>query len=171
MLMIVHVIFLILIALFTVTAGFIISLCDIESRILVIPWRISLGLMIGLCAFLIVGYACANQAPSIVDDEPYETEYIVALNDNNLIAGRSYVQRGHVDESLHYQYMVQLEDGSLKAAEVPADNTTLFYTTENYRVEKYHETKKWLYFETQSTQIKIYIPKDAVLEQFGVQLE
>lgn len=157
--------------LYGIVAGVVFAIDATDALPAWISVIVSMGLTLGLGAFFVVGGVCLNYAEPVIDEEPYEVEYIVALNDNNLIAGRSYVRRGHVDESLHYQYMVQLEDGSLKAAEVPADNTTLFYATENYRVEKYHETKKWLYFETQSTQIKIYIPKDTVLEQFGVQLE
>ena len=70
----------------------------------------------------------------------------------------------------YYQYMKK-EGLGFKAGKVKADKTTLYYDDENYRVECYEKTKKWLYFETSEYYYKIYIPEGSIAEDYSVDLE
>lgn len=166
-----HIIIFCVALLYSIVVGVAFAIDETDSSPAWISVIVSTVLTFVLGVFLVVGCVCLNHAEPVVDDSPYKVEKITALNDANLIQGHTYVRRGQVDESLYYQYMIELENGGFKAAKVPADDTTLFYATDNFRVEKYHKTKKWLYFESQSTYVKIYIPKYSITDQFEVQLE
>lgn len=121
--------------------------------------------------FLIVGGFMAEKQPWDLPDNPYRTVNIVALNDNNMTNGRFYVRRGYISEDLYYQYMKK-EGLGFKAGKVKADKTTLYYADdENYRVECYEKTKKWLYFEDSEYYYKIYIPEGSIAEDYSVDLE
>lgn len=120
---------------------------------------------------LIFGLYKIGTDPWTIPEKPYATVRIVALNDNNLTSGRFYIRRGYFDESLYYQYMKRSGSG-FKAGKVKADKTTLYYAPdENYRVECYEKTKKWLYFEESAYYYKIYIPEGSIAEDYIVDLE
>lgn len=114
-------------------------------------------------------YKCKN-SEWIVPDKPYATEKLVSLNDNNLTNCKFYLRRGYVEEDLYYQYMVQLNDGGFVANKVKSSNATLYYDTDNYRVEWYTKTKKWLYWEIKKTYNKIYIPEGSITDDYSVDL-
>lgn len=131
---------------------------------------ISEGICILSIVFLIVGICMCEKQSWELPDSPYQTVQIVALNDNNMTNGRFYVRRGYISEDLYYQYMKK-EGLGFKAGKVKADKTTLYYDDENYRVECYEKTKKWLYFETSEYYYKIYIPEGSIAEDYSVDLE
>ena len=166
-----HIIIFCVALLYSIVGGVGFAIDETDSYPAWISLIVSTVLTFVLGILLVVGCVCLNHAEPVVDDSPYKVEHITALNDNNLTQGDTYIRRGHIDENLYYQYLTESEDGGFKSAKVSADNATLFETTDNYRVEKYHETKKWLYFESQSTRTKIYIPKGSITDEFEVQLE
>ena len=100
--------------------------------------------------------------------KPYATEKIVTLADNNMISGRVYIRRGYFDENLWYQYMVALDDGGFVANKLNSTDTTLYYSEDNFRVEWYKKTKKWLWFEDEKYYHKIFIPKGSISDEFTV---
>ena len=114
-------------------------------------------------------YKCKN-SEWIVPDKPYATEKIVSLNDNNLTNGKFYLRRGYIEENLYYQYMVQLNNGGFVANKVKSSNATLYYDTDNYRVEWYTKTKKWHYWEMKKIYNKIYIPEGSITDDYSVDL-
>lgn len=114
-------------------------------------------------------YKCEN-SEWIVPDKPYATEKIVSLNDNNLTNGKFYLRRGYIEENLYYQYMVQLNNGGFVANKVKSSNATLYYDTDNYRVEWYTKTKKWHYWEMKKIYNKIYIPEGSITDDYSVDL-
>lgn len=120
--------------------------------------------------FLFIGDDKMESSSWQYGEEPYSTEHIVALSDNNMISGKFYIRSGYIDENLYYQYLVKLNSGGFVANKVKASNTTLFYDTDNYRVEWYTRTKKWLYFEKKENYVKIYIPEDSISSDFSVDL-
>lgn len=93
------------------------------------------------------------------------------MGDSNLTSGTFYLRRGNINEDLYYQYMVKLSSGGFVANKVKASNTTLYYDTDNYRVEWYTRSKKWLYFEIEETANKIYIPEGSITDQYSIDLE
>lgn len=131
---------------------------------------ISIIFMIFLFGMYFYGaYKCENSEWGVTD-KPYATEKIISLNDNNLTNCKFYLRRGYVEEDLYYQYMVQLNDGGLVANKVKSSNATLYYDTDNYRVEWYTKTKKWLYWKIKKTYNKIYIPEESITDDYSVDL-
>lgn len=131
---------------------------------------ISFIVLIAATVLFIVGNTKCENSELIIDEKPYAVESIVALNDNNMTYGRMYVRRGYFEEDLYYQYIVKLNNGGFKSNKVKANNTTLFYDTENYRVEWYKATKNWLYFKNEKTINKIYIPEGSITDEYYVDL-
>ena len=80
------------------------------------------------------------------------------------------MRRGYIEESLYYQYMVQLNNGGFVANKVNSANATLFYTEDNYRIEWYIKTKSWLYWKEERVYNKIYIPEGSITDDYSIDL-
>lgn len=95
--------------------------------------------LIGIVVFIffMIGTYKLSTTDWVKDKEPYATERITALGDNNLTNGEIYARRGYIEESLYYQYMVKVGGGGYKANKVKASGATVYYDDENYRVERY----------------------------------
>lgn len=122
-------------------------------------------------ALILVGLYKSDKATWNIDKNPYDTENIIALNDNNLTQGRFYLRRGYMEESLYYQYIVDLGDGGMINNKVAAQSATIYYDNDKPKVEWYHREKHWLWFKYNSVCHKIYIPTGSVNEDFNVDLE
>lgn len=131
---------------------------------------ISLIVCIVSTVFICVGIYKSDKAIWISDKESFTTEKIIALSDNNLTHGRLYLRKGYLNESLYYQYMVDLGDGGMINNKVSAQTATIYYDDSNPRVEWYHREKHWLWFKYKSVCHKIYIPKGSVSEDFNIDL-
>lgn len=131
---------------------------------------ISTIMMIALFVFFIVGRVQCEKSGWVINNVPYATDKIVSLNDNNLINGRFYLKSGYIEEDLYYQYIVQLNNGGFVSNKVKSANTTLFYDTDNYRVEWYKKTRNWLYFEDEVTYVEIYIPEGSITTDYSIDL-
>jgi len=118
-----------------------------------------------------IGLYKSDKAIWALDKEPYATENIIALSDNNLTHGRLYLRKGYLNESLYYQYMVDLGDGGMINNKVAAQSATVYYDNDTSRVEWYHREKHWLWFKYKSVCHKIYIPKGSVSEEFNIDLK
>lgn len=130
---------------------------------------ISLFICVGSLVFYTFGMIKCEDAEWVYD-EPYAVESIVALNDNNMTNGKIYLRRGYIEEDLYYQYIVKLRGGGFKANKVKSSNTTLFYDTDNFRVEWYEKTRSWLYFKETQKYHEIYIPEGSLTSDFYIDL-
>lgn len=131
---------------------------------------ILLILTIVLFGTYMYGFNRCEKSEWITMDSPYSIESIISINDNNMIRGRFYLRHGFVDENLYYQYIVQLNDGGFVANKVNSNQATIYYDTNNYRVEWYIKRKKWMYFEMEKIYNKIYIPEGSIIEEFSIDL-
>jgi hypothetical protein len=113
------------------------------------------------------------------DAIPYEnkyesTEYIMSLEDNFNTNGHiygKYCSRGYVNEDLYYSYMVILSDGGFISNKIPSDQTKVYETNDNFRVECYVKSKSWLGMKDSIKFWKMYIPKDSMTENFDIDLK
>jgi hypothetical protein len=143
----------------------IIEVISVKQRKEKVEWIFITSISIILSILLITVYTKATRTTEkVIEEEPYAVEHIVALNDTDSIEGKFYMRRGYINESLYYQYMVQLSNGGFKANRVSSDITTLFYADSNYRVEWYRYTQGILYFKSHGTCIEIYIPRGSISE-------
>lgn len=131
---------------------------------------ISVILVITLFVFFFVGTTKCEKSEQIYSDKPYATEKIAALNDNNMMSGRIYIRSGYIEEDLYYQYIVKLNNGGFVSNRVKSSNATLFYDTDNYRVEWYKKTRGWLYFKDEVTYVEIYIPEGSITMDYMIDL-
>ena len=125
---------------------------------------------IALFAFFIFGLENCENSNWIISDTPYATEKIVSLNDNNMMNGRVYLRSGYIEEDLYYQYIVQLNNGGFVSNKVKSSKATMFYDTDNYRVEWYKKTRNWLYFKNEVTYVEIYIPEGSITMDYTIDL-
>lgn len=125
---------------------------------------------VAIVLFTFVAECMLNTKNYKYEDTPYSTQYIVALNDNNIIHGRFYLRRGYIDEDMYYQYLMK-RNGGYKLNQIKASNATIYESDNDYRVEWYAGKRSWLWF-TDTTKIqKIYIPKGSIKESFNIDLE
>ena len=122
----------------------------------------------GTFSVLMISY---NKTDWKVEDQPYATEQIVSLNDNNMVHGRIYVRRGYINEDLYYQYMVKLNNGGFKANKVRSSGTTLYYDNDNCRVEWYRMHRKYWYLSEEKTCWKIYVPEGSISDDYAIDLQ
>lgn len=120
--------------------------------------------------FYFVGIVKCNKSNWTISETPYSVERIIALKDSNLISGSFYLKCGYIKENLYYQYIVQLSNGGFVVNKINSSNATLYYDTENYRVERYTKTKKWLYWEMRKRYNRIYIPKGSIINDYYINL-
>lgn len=129
----------------------------------------------GVLCFLFVGFIAfgiykANESP--VEYIHTSTEYIAALQDNNITNSRYYMRRGRINEDLWYQYMVKSGCG-YKANKCKSKNAIIYCNDdETPRVEWYDVEQKWLFFRVIGDQHKkIYIPNGSIVEDYTIDLE
>lgn len=117
-----------------------------------------------------------------LDSQPYEyeskpknIEYITALSDNSEINGKingnRYAVRGYINEVLYYSYMKKLSNGGLKANKIPANDTEVYETTDNFRVETYTKHKEFYGLKEEHDYWKLYVPKGSISNDFSIDLE
>ncbi len=133
------------------------------------------AIVLGLSIILI--FAIENHFDKI----PYEenrliyTEYITALQDNSevngVLHGSRYCVCGYFDEQLYYSYMVERSDGGVISNKVPANNTVIYESDDNFRVEWYIRTKSWLGMYSEIKSWKIYLPKGSITNDYSIDLE
>ena len=123
-----------------------------------------------LAVSLLFGFYKCDNSHWEYSNEPYKTERIAALNDNNLMHGRFYLRSGYIDEDLYYQYIIKSGSG-FNTSRVKASDATLYYDADNYRVEWYKAEKGWLYFRESKSYAKIYIPEGSISNDYTVDLE
>jgi hypothetical protein len=151
--------------------GFAVGLADaVDGKDESIGSFVCLVLLIVLFAFFAIGRTKCEKSKWVYSDEPYAVEKIVSLNDNNMMNGRIYLRSGYIEEDLYYQYIVKLNNGGFVANKVKSANATLFYDTDNYRVEWHKKTRGWLYFKDEATYVEIYIPEGSITMDYTVDL-
>lgn len=99
------------------------------------------------------------------------TEYIVALQDESLINGKFYLRSGSINQKDYYKYLVKLKFGGYKANQIPANQTIIYITDSNFRVEWY-ERERGLGFSKEIEKFwYIYIPENAIIYDFNIDLQ
>ena len=141
---------------------------DNKVRNIIAGFFCVLGLFVLLSPFAII--TKVHNAKWEYPDKPYATERIVSLNDSNMVQGKTYLRKGYVNEYLYYQYMVALNGGGYKANKVKSNDTTIYYDTNNYRVEWCEKRRKWLWFYETQKYNKIYIPDGSIINDFNIDL-
>lgn len=130
--------------------------------------------IISIVMFFFVSYKFDTK-PYIYPKEPTSIEYITALSDNQEINGKirrsRYAIRGYFNEELYYSYMVDVGNGGKKSNKVPSNNTTIYETDRNYKVEWYTGHKEFLGLKGQKTYWKIYIPVGSITDEYNIDLE
>lgn len=130
------------------------------------------GLIFGV---LIFGTAKLNKMPYNYPEKPQSIEYIIALSDNSeingVIYGSRYAVRGYFNEILYYSYMVKLKDGGAKANKIQAENTTVYETDNDFRVEWYTASKEFWGMKQEYTYWKLYVPKGSIANEFSIDLQ
>lgn len=127
-------------------------------------------LCMAIISFTILGYV-----KTMVSPKEYihtSTEYIVALQDNNLTNSKYYMRSARVNEELWYQYMYKYGSG-YKTNKCKA-RTAIVYCKddETPRVEWYDVEKSWFWFKFIGDKYKkIYIPKGSIIEDFSIDLQ
>ena len=108
---------------------------------------------------------------STISETPYHTEQIVAIKDNSQVEGVIYLRRGHISETMYYNYLAETSDGGYVSERVAASNATI-YIDNNPRIEWYSNTQIWwvFYRELEPT-CKIYIPDGAIANDYSIDLE
>ena len=112
-------------------------------------------------------------------DEIYDTEKesIIALKDNNLSTGYSFVGSGYIDSNLYYYYFTEDKDGGKDFHSVEAKRTTLY--DDGNKENAYIEIKKMrnsnpiinFFFITDRQEQEIHIPEGSIDYSFSVNLE
>ena len=99
------------------------------------------------------------------------TEYIVALQDESLINGKFYLRSGSINQKDYYKYLVKLKSGGYKVNQIPANQTTIYITDNNFRVEWY-ERERGLGLSNKTEKFwYIYIPENAIIYDFNIDLQ
>lgn len=132
---------------------------------------VSLLVCVVLLVFFLVGSYKLSESSWVYPDEPYAVEKLVALNDNNMMNGRFYVRSGYIESDLWYQYIYESQSGGYKTNKIKADSATIFYDDDNYRVEWYERTKRWLYWSETDICHKIYIPEGSLTNTYSIDLQ
>ena len=131
-----------------------------------------ISLVIGVCLSIIC-VKISNKMDSIqyIYDKPYAVEKIVALNDSYEINGEIKLLRsGYINEKLYYHYMVDNGNGRLTPNKISADNSFIGIS-DNPRIEWLYRYKRWFIFEDKELCHNIYIPEDAIKNNFNMDLE
>lgn len=122
--------------------------------------------------FLITMYIEVLNMEWKIEDEPYVTQYIGALNDNNLVKGTShYARRTYIEEDLYYQYLKCTSDGGYQVTKVRADKATIYEDNGMPRIDWYHKYKTWLIWEWEDYLVKVYLPKGSIIDTYIIDLQ
>lgn len=123
-----------------------------------------------IVVLLFIGCCIADVQPIMQDNEPYQTKYLYALEDNNLTTGRGYYRRVQIDTDFYYQFLYK--DGlGYKNDRVKADNTSIFEDNSTPRIEYYRTSQKWFIFEHTNTIYKLYVPKATISGNYNIDLQ
>ncbi len=132
---------------------------------------VSLTLCVSLVVLFIVGQFNVGKQEWKVSENPYQTDYIVSLNDESQTNGRFYLRHGYIEENMYYQYMILRSDGGYSYGKAREDVSTIYVSDNDFRVEWYTKERNWLWFEEEKTFCKIYVPKGCIKEEYNIDLE
>ena len=100
---------------------------------------------------------------------------IIALKDNQNVAGYYYIFSGYANEDLYYYYATETELGR-KTEKVSADNSYIKYTDGKTHIEKYepkfeNDIFYWFAFPMNDYRYIIYCPENTITAEFNIDLE
>lgn len=133
-----------------------------------------LGLLISLLVFLVGGLICMG-IMSCYDEAKCETIYgekpeLVALVDNSMMSGHSYLGSGYFNENLKYVYLYEDPVKGMKAEKIDADYAYIKYISENetpYIQPWCNEPKNgfmnFMFGDFATTYYTIYLPEGSVI--------
>lgn len=104
--------------------------------------------------------------------DPYVTHELIALADKHSINGRIHLRRGIVNEVYQYTYAYELPNGGMKTQRADNDITIVYFTDDIPPCAKwYKETRKFWYYEEFRYTCDIFIPTDALVADYSVDLQ
>ena len=105
-------------------------------------------------------------------DTPYVTHEIMALADGHAINGRIYMRRGYINEVHQYTYGYKTEKGGMKTQQVNTD-AAIVYFDDSLKpcAEWYKETKSFWYVNYERYTCDIYLPSDALVADYTIDLK
>lgn len=147
--------------------GFVFSLCEDGMKSV-----INLVICIVSCFLLFYPMFKADGINYERSEKPYVTHEIMALADNNMMSGRIYMRSGYIDEAHHYLYGYKNHQGGMKTQKVKADNAVVFFTDDvNPCAKWYKETKNFWYMNYEKYTCDIYLPTDALVADYKIDLQ
>jgi len=103
---------------------------------------------------------------------PYVTHEIMALADGHAINGRIYMRRGYINEIHQYTYGYKTEKGGMKTQQVNTDAAIVYFNDNvNPHAEWYKETKSFWYLNWEKYTCDIYLPNDALVADYTIDLQ
>ncbi|MDO4966753.1 MAG: hypothetical protein Q4E51_08615 [Lachnospiraceae bacterium] len=103
-----------------------------------------------------------------------KSKNLYALQDNVDINGSYFLGCGSTGRNLEYYYVYMTEDGGYKTDKISAENITVYYTDEDYRIDT-------VYFEFDNivhrflgagyTEYRAYIPRGSILQNYLIDLQ
>lgn len=100
-----------------------------------LPMAMLATLIVGLIIDSLFIYETVETQESVM----IYSEPIIALNSTTTLDGTSGIFYVSITEDDYYQVMKEVEDGGYKKESFPIENTTLYMTEDNFRVETYVE--------------------------------
>ena len=146
---------------------FLVSLC-VDIRICLVSAAVC-----AMCGILLIyPIVEADNLPYERQAEPYITHKIMALADGSAIQGRIYMRSATIDEKHRYTYGYETYNGGMKIQQINSDRALVFFTDSVEPCAKwYKETKKFWYFDWERYTCDIYLPTDALIADYSIDLQ
>ena len=106
------------------------------------------------------------------ESTPYVTHRVMALADGSAIQGRIYMHSSYINEKHCYTYGYEAINGGMKIQRVNSDKTVVFFTDSVEPCAKwYKETKRFWYCGRERYTCDIYLPTDALVADYSIDLQ
>lgn len=141
------------------------------------------GIVFDFVIFLVVGLICFG-IMSCYDEAKCDVIYdtkteLIALKDDGMISGHSFLGSGYIDEELKYVYIYEDPVKGMKAEKVDADYAYIKYIEENETpyIQSWHMEPKngfvdFMIGDFANTYYTIYLPEGSVItDTYNIDLE
>lgn len=141
------------------------------------------GILIDFLIFIFIGLICMG-VMSCYDEAKCDVVYdtkteLIALKDDAMVSGHSYLGSGYIDEDLKYVYIYEDPVKGMKAEKVDADYAYIKYIAENEApyIQSWHMKPKngfvnFMIGDFCTTYYTIYLPEGSVItDTYDIDLE
>lgn len=142
-----------------------------------------LGVLVDFLIFILCGLLCMG-VMSCYDEAKCDVIYgekteLVALTDNAMVSGHSYLGSGYFNENLKYVYIYEDPVKGMKAEKVDSDYADIKYIGENEvpYIQSWHNEPKngfvnFMFGDFATTYYTIYLPEGSVItDTYSIDLE